>query len=1077
MAMYNSINNVSLTMTGGKILGNSAKIGGGIYLAGDSVNVPDSMATKPDEEKHGPILVVTSEAGSSVEISGNTATLCGGGMFFGQGTLAKLERVKMVDNSATGETTSVTGTDLSGYAQADLFEGSGGALMAVRKTSVTISNCIIGEEGHPNVAVATARGGIGGGLCFFSENNWKAYAAAKANISRSTIAYNSARNGGGIGTVSGTYRETANRSILQIADTEIAHNSANGNGGGVFLRNDTFYTMTGGSIKDNTATGDGGGIYSNSSFDDRVVLDHVRVTGNTSSGNGGGARAHFISLLNGTRITGNTVEMKKDNNNRPDIRKGGGLYMVAGTLTLGGDTEEIRIDGNHARLTDYDIAPYPSDLRLADKKDTNGNDKTGDNQPTSVKLTSYFRGKIRVVNPGTLYSDFGTSENWYLYDSSNSELWENAAIVSQNGSKLYGRIKANDKGGSGYLLYWWQEYVCKITDADGNMLYKADRTPAVYMRLYEQYNKLNSAFGTLNDADNKFYVSGEEDSAEYTGSVFCVKMLTNFDLMEPVLIGDPVSDRTITLETAEPYPDRIDDYYFRGGYNDTAVIKPGPSMTNDTNAFMFRVQRDIQMTFKNITLDGGAKYYEDANGNLQWNSDGSPRIDMNNSFISSKDGVLIQMSGTADVTLGGWNEKKQKWETTTLQNAYTTHQYGGGAICFGATDGARSMVINEGTTIRRCCAAFTHSYDLAGDHGGYGGAISFYRGYGTRDELTILGGVIEECWAAEKGGAIFIPNNAEVVAIKGGEIRNCHAPVGGGIYMDDRASGGDYTPVVASSLSIEGEISFSDNYGTNYNLKGKVNGGDAQWYEKGWARQDIYVAAFPWQNWNHARIDPVKPIIVTGPITAEPGSIRVWVEEDVHDATRYPFMGYHYKDQFAVFDNGVKEALEAYDSINNTTVLQDSIKAFRDARPDTDTLNTTSGYLTGILGDESTETPGVVKNTVYIYWGPSVSGSRKVILRKVLKSVYTPLDGRTFKIHQGSLTGAAVKGTDINGVENVESFISGESGVFYIGELNYGTYYIEETGVAGYFILTVDESGVGYYDGGSYSNELEKQST
>ena len=49
--------------------------------------------------------------------------------------------------------------------------------------------------------------------------------------------------------------------------------------------------------------------------------------------------------------------------------------------------------------------------------------------------------------------------------------------------------------------------------------------------------------------------------------------------------------------------------------------------------------------------------------------------------------------------------------------------------------------------------------------------------------------------------------------------------------------------------------------------------------------------------------------------------------------------------------------------------------------------------------------------------------------------------------------------------------------MFYIGELNYGTYYIEETGVAGYFILTVDESGVGYYDGGSYSNELEKQST
>ena len=966
---------VTFTMTGGTIKDSIAVLGGGIYAVGHSNN---KEAREHSRDSLAPTMVMT---GGS--ISGNTAKTAGGGMYIAEGTVAELTNVQISNNTVDGTAHYENSTVLQDKKNYDDYsEGCGGGIFADRKTTIKMTGCTI----NGNQAGCTRRtydgttivGGTGGGIYLYNSNNWEEWAAARAYLTNTKVQNNIAVRGGGLGAMRNcTYTITG-------TDTSISQNTASINGGGFCLwPGYPYLSMAEGFIRGNTANGDGGGFWSDSA-QDRVVLDNVKVIENTSYGSGGGGRAQNITLLNGTRISKNTVRMNKDNNNRPDITKGGGLYMRSGTLTLGADTDDnggIRIEQNHVELINYDIAPYSSDLRLSEKKDRNGNDKSGDNWENSVKLLGNFKkGKAYVCNPGTLDSNFGTSESAdYLDDIKRTELWTRAAFVSQDGSKLYGRIRPKESG-SGYDLYWHQDYVCKITDGKGNLLYKEDGTPAVYMRLYEENNKLNSAFGTLNDAKNKLYYpvsktdddeadGGEAERQEYTDDVFRVKMLTDFELMEPVLIGNPVEDREITLETAEPYSaNNKDKYYFRGNANDSAVIKPGHSMTNDTNAFMFRVQKDIQMTFQNITLDGGAVYYTDKKGNLRWNHDGSPKVDMTNSFISTKDGVLIQMSGTADVILGGWNAEKEKWEKTTLQNAYTTHQYGGAAICFGATNQARSLVINEGTTIRRCCAASTRANALGGDVGGYGGAISFYRGYGTKDELTILGGVIEECWAEAKGGAIFIPNSSEVVSIKGGVIRNCHAPVGGGIYMDDRASGGDYTPNVASSLRIEGNIEYSDNYGTSYNLNGKANGGDAAWYGNGWARQDIYVQAFPWQDWRGNRIDPVKPIIVTGAITAKPGSIRVWVDEDVHDHG-YPYMGYHEKDQFAVFADRVKAQLEEADLENQTTVLTDTLKAFRNARDDETTANTTGAYLTGVPGDDSNETPSAVSRVDYIYWG------------------------------------------------------------------------------------------------------------
>ena len=79
------------------------------------------------------------------------------------------------------------------------------------------------------------------------------------------------------------------------------------------------------------------------------------------------------------------------------------------------------------------------------------------------------------------------------------------------------------------------------------------------------------------------------------------------------------------------------------------------------------------------------------------------------------------------------------------------------------------------------------------------------------------------------------------------------------------------------------------------------------------------------------------------------------------------------------------------------------------------------------------------------------------------------------------MIGTLVESTDINGQKD-STFISGGSGVYFIDDLPYGTYYINETKNAGgvavniWFTLTVNEDGVGYLntqgEQKNYSNQL-----
>ncbi|MBQ7371989.1 MAG: hypothetical protein IJW67_08950, partial [Blautia sp.] len=107
---------------------------------------------------------------------------------------------------------------------------------------------------------------------------------------------------------------------------------------------------------------------------------------------------------------------------------------------------------------------------------------------------------------------------------------------------------------------------------------------------------------------------------------------------------------------------------------------------------------------------------------------------------------------------------------------------------------------------------------------------------------------------------------------------------------------------------------------------------------------------------------------------------------------------------------------------------------------------------------------------------------RKVILRKV-SDTYESLSGAEFQIYRNDGSLVSIKGDKD---QELTSFESGVNGVYFIGDLPYGIYYLHETKVPGsmkpngdegwWYYLIVHESGI-YVSGndtdhkGGYTSE------
>ncbi len=180
----------------------------------------------------------------------------------------------------------------------------------------------------------------------------------------------------------------------------------------------------------------------------------------------------------------------------------------------------------------------------------------------------------------------------------------------------------------------------------------------------------------------------------------------------------------------------------------------------------------------------------------------------------------------------------------------------------------------------------------------------------------------------------------------------------------------------------------------------------------------------------------------------------------------------------------------------NLTVSENSVSGTTDNSLDVYTTTveakkTASGdaYTKGTW-NEGTRTysiENIPSDALTVNYTNGPGGSRFVVLRKIGKNGTTisdhSLSGAEFEILQGSKDGSKFKGTDVNGNKNVTTFVSGDSGVIYCGEMTYGTYYIKETtapsgytdNAGKYFVVTVSEKGVGYKAGTEIQKEVPAQ--
>ena len=303
------------------------------------------------------------------------------------------------------------------------------------------------------------------------------------------------------------------------------------------------------------------------------------------------------------------------------------------------------------------------------------------------------------------------------------------------------------------------------------------------------------------------------------------------------------------------------------------------------------------------------------------------------------------------------------------------------------------------------------------------------------------GATLQNSKTSESGGAVFVDSGGTVTVTSGTINRNESTGDGAGIYLEQgsRLYLSGNPSFGGAGLDVGGNIDTTKGNWQDTKFTAKTNGGKA--YSK--PRQDIFIAGY---ESNEEEATNAESLEITGDIDSGDGTIWVWAEKSPHYATLR---------QFAKYSDAVSKKAATF-------------AVFRNAGLDDETGADQFGQY--LYGTDYIEVEGIAGN---VYWS-GVKGSRRVILRKT-NQTYEPLKGLQFVIHAGSPDGNPVTGIDIGGNETT-TFISGDSGVFYIGDLNYGTYYIEEANPKNSFILTVDENGVGnnadQTDPSAYSNQL-----
>ena len=677
--LYMNESNTKVYHYGGMISGTAAGNGGGVYKNDGTYTLGNGTYEE--------VAYTGARVGELTEGAYSATAKNGGGIYQNGGTVnlnAGAEVVGEASGSGGGIWNKSTVNHNGGYVNGTAANGGG-----VYQSDT--SNGKYNFNGGTITGTATANGGA-----FYQAGNTfdinSGAVLGERTAGENTIASTADGNGGALYVAAGTATLKTGGSILGAGAA---------NGGGAYVAGGTF-TFQGGSMVRNTAAENGGGVY---------VAD-----GKFEMKDGG-------AVIGGSEANANTANI------------GAGIFVADGKKATfdDGTAKTLEISYNHARTEGGGIAVGGPGavLSFANAVTVRHNTMGADNTECNVYLDQDCN---TVIQNGALNE--AAYIGVYASDAQDEGHGQSGKPFGTYSNDSHLNVYRNDRRpyyygvkGSNNLVIW-PNFVCKITDGEGGLLYKdANGTPAVYVELENIANSKDNtagAFCELNKTTPSLYKKGEDGAYTlYTENEYQVQMLApNYEMgsTRQIKLNENVSSkRKITLTTASATPDEC-GFFYTGDPRFNATIK----RTVDTYSLIY-VEKLWELTLRSITLDG-------------------------DNHKATENGGLLRLVGSGSAILD---------EGAILQNIGTSGKDGGAVYI---TDDASAFTMKNGSRITGCGTGTAN-----------GGAVCLNKG-----TFTMNGGAITGCSAANGGGVYM--NNSAKFDMNGGEITGNNATsTGGGI--------------------------------------------------------------------------------------------------------------------------------------------------------------------------------------------------------------------------------------------------------------------------------------------------------
>lgn len=716
-------------------------------------------------------------------------------------------------------------------------------------------------------------------------------------------------------------------------------------------------------------------------------------SGNTAGGNGGGlyiGQRNDITLKNTNFIKNNAsgeggaFYAANNTNTTINTTTTSNYTGITGNTAGGVNGGAINVGTDNAKLYFAGTPIVFNNLSGTDQKNVVLNKDS--NEVIHTAASGLTNGVIGVYVPdgSGLYDTHGLpTQPFGTFDDDAKA----HADVFYNDRNL--ALRGEKKADTDPTIYW-SDVICKLTDMNDKLLYKD-----VVIKVGNSINttvKAPALYPTIQEGFNAAQTDGlysYNSTKKISDKALQLKMLRDAELSKAITYSKGNGNRELTFTTAE-----------------TAV---SDTMRSVKDSFVFSTERTDAL--KDFAL---IKRAESFNNDSMIKASGKNLTLKNITLDSSLPaGETVAVNGGI-LNVGSSGTTTTISEGATLRNAAVGTRYGGAAY----VNNGGKLVMNGGTITGNSAANGGAVYllnggqmtqsggTITGNSAANGGAVYLPQGA----KMTMSGGEVTGNTALTQGGAFYLQKGGKM-DLSGGTINGNSAATGAGIYLAE-----------GSTLNLSGNPNFGGTGVSGDALVTEINGvpagnfvlqsgftdadknGGKQYPKNGSgqyvARQDIYIAGYTAADGSLN----AGSLVLTGNVTSADGSIWVWAERTPH---------YKMMEQFAKISGSVTSGFTA----------------LRNARPDLLTENTTSDYLPGAKGEDPQS----------LYWGGTIK-TRKVILRKVREGSFGPIEGARFNLLKGS-TPVVVDGVELN----TSVLVSQASGIIWIGELPYGTYYLEET--------------------------------